>query len=86
MISSLNKEMVSAYNGKLDEACKSRIGVGVAPVTSPHVYEVQNWAELKALACASNAKIYCAQSCYQIGKSLCLYRHMEAALSEGCAL
>ena len=57
MISSLDKELFLAYNGKLGKACKSRIVVGVAPVMRPHVYEVQNWAELKALACAGNAKI-----------------------------
>lgn len=31
--------------------------MGGAPVMSPHVYEVQNWAELKALACAGNTTI-----------------------------
>ena len=64
--------MVLIYYGKLGETCKSRIVMGGAPVMSPHEYEVQNWAELKALACAGNAKIYCAQSCCQIGKSLCV--------------
>lgn len=85
VISSLDKGMVLAYNGKLGEACKSRIVVGVAPVMSPHVYEVQNWAELKALACAGNAKITVHRAAARLAKALASYRHMEAAVSEGCA-